>query len=106
MTVADYSRRLLTAWDRVRAVEPGTCRPRYDRAIARHLWTEGTPLATAIAAMRLANSRLQDRPRHLPPLPPPRSLAYILPILDELREADPAYLAYLLGDCPDLSGFE
>jgi len=104
--LADYTRRLLTAWDRVRGVAPRPCRPRYDRAIARHLWTEGTPLATVIAAMRLASSRLEARPVHLPPLPPPRSLAYILPILDELREADPTYLAYLRGDCPDLSAFE
>ena len=106
MTVVDYTRRLLTAWDRVRGVDTGARRPRYDRVLAHHLWVEGTPLATAIAAMRLASSRLQDRPRHLPPLPPPRSLAYILPVLEELRDADPAYLAYLLGDCPDLSAFE
>jgi hypothetical protein len=106
VTAADYTHCLLTTWDHLRGVGPAHRRPTTDRAIAHQLWIDGTPLETVFAAMRLALHRLAARPANLPPLPPPRSLAYLLPILNELRGADPAYLKYLLGDCPDFSAFK
>lgn len=104
MTEAVYTRRLFDAWDRRPTVKPKH-RPPYDRAVAHQLYTSGVELATVLAAIRLALARLGSRSAALPPLPPPRSLAYILPVVEELRSADPDYVAHLLGCGPDFDAF-
>lgn len=105
MTEAVYTRRLFDAWDRRPTAKPRQ-RPRYDRAVAHQLYTAGVELATVLAAIRLALVRLSTRAADLPPLPPPRSLAYILPVVEELRTAHPDYVAHLLGCGPDFDAFK
>lgn len=68
-----------------------------DRRLAQDLERRGVPLQLVEAALCLAALRRLQRPLQAPPLPPIRSLHYILPILDELQDAAPeqGYLAYL-----------
>lgn len=68
-----------------------------DRRLAARLWQRQVPLTTVRAALLLATARRAARPPSAPPLNPIRSLAYVLPILEELRLSppDPDYLAHL-----------
>jgi hypothetical protein len=68
-----------------------------DRSLAACLASRGIPLGTVRDALLLAVARRTLRPDQAPPLPPIRSLHYILPILDELLAdpPDPGYLHYL-----------
>lgn len=71
---------------------------RGDRLLAEDLERRGVPLKLAEAALCLAALRRILRPPEALPLPPIRSLHYILPILDELQDAPPledGYLEYL-----------
>ena len=71
-----------------------------DRRLAAQLFDQAVPMATVQAAILLALSRRAARPPELPPLPPIRSLAYFLPVIEELRldpSADPGYLRFLLA---------
>jgi hypothetical protein len=70
-----------------------------DRRIAADLFEQGVPLYLAEMALLLALGRRSTRPPELPPLQPIRSLAYFLPVLEELRlePPDPDYLDYLRG---------
>jgi hypothetical protein len=71
-----------------------------DRQLARRLAEQPLDLALIDSAMLLACARRRARPADLPALPPIRSLAYFLPILDELRQQpplEPGYLQYLQG---------
>ena len=68
-----------------------------DHAQARRLQDRGISLALVESAFLLASLRRLARPNDAPPLPPIRSLAYFLPVLDELL-AQPMpenYLDYL-----------
>lgn len=65
-----------------------------DRRLAVCLASRGIPLATVRNALLLAVARRTLRPDQAQPLPPIRSLYYILPILDELL-ADPPHPDYL-----------
>ena len=68
-----------------------------DQAVARCLDKDGVPLETVEAALLLGSLRRLIRPNDAPPLSPIRSLAYFLPVIEELTEA-PApgnYLDYL-----------
>jgi len=68
-----------------------------DRKTAEALLTRGIPLATVESALLLATVRRLGRPSDLPPLSPIRSLAYFLPVVQELVD-DPIpedYLQYL-----------
>ena len=53
-------------------------------------------------ALLLALNRREARAPDLPPLPPIRSLAYFLPIIEELRlnPPEPGYLTYFAPDVP------
>ena len=64
-----------------------------DRRLAVCLASRGIALQTVRNALLLAVARRTSRPDHAPPLPPIRSLHYILPILDELL-ADPPHPDY------------
>jgi hypothetical protein len=68
-----------------------------DQMLARRLDKDGVPLETVEAALLLGSLRRLIRPKDAPPLSPIRSLAYFLPVIEELTEA-PApgnYLDYL-----------
>ena len=68
-----------------------------DQWQARRLYDRGVPLRVVESAFLLASLRRLIRPSDGPPLSPIRSLAYFLPVIDELL-AHPApdnYLAYL-----------
>lgn len=70
----------------------------HDRRIAGQLLQQGVPLETVEAAFLLATARRLIRTDpDLPPLPPIRSLAYFLPVLEEilLDPLDPGYIEYL-----------
>jgi hypothetical protein len=68
-----------------------------DRRLAEDLQRRGVPIQLVEAALSLAALRRLQRPPEAPPLPPIRSLHYILPLLDELQGAplEEGYLAYL-----------
>ncbi|HVT57074.1 MAG TPA: hypothetical protein VHR45_01630 [Thermoanaerobaculia bacterium] len=68
-----------------------------DRQLAAHLFDQGISLFIMETALLLAVARRSTRDPELPPLPPIRSLAYFLPVVEELQHdpPDPGYLGYL-----------
>jgi hypothetical protein len=68
-----------------------------DQFLARRLFTDAVPLPLIESAFLLATLRRGSRPPGLPPLPKIRSLAYFLPVIDELRlqSLPDGYLHYL-----------
>jgi hypothetical protein len=74
----------------------GTIRPP-DRLVAAQLYARGVPLPTVENALVLAASRRLLRPTQAPPLGTIRSLAYFLPVVDELLglTVSPDYFRYL-----------
>lgn len=74
----------------------GTIR-RPDRLLAAQLYARGVPLDTVENAFVLAASRRLLRPADAPPLGTIRSLAYFLPVVDELLDltVSPDYFRYL-----------
>ncbi len=65
-------------------------RPRKnDRILAGRLFNQKVPLDVVRAAFVLATSRRTFRPKYASPLEPIRSLAYFLPVLEELRRTPP-----------------
>jgi hypothetical protein len=68
-----------------------------DRRLAAQLFDQGVALATIEAAFLLAITRRSSHSQDLPPLPLVRSLAYFLPVIEELRlnPPDRGYLAFL-----------
>ena len=92
---ADYIRQLLAAYCRT----PGTSGHirRSDRILAEQLYQRGIPLKTMENALLLAAARRLLRPPSALPLPTIRSLAYFLPVLEELQElqVSPSYFEYI-----------
>ncbi len=68
-----------------------------DQWQARRLHERGVPLRLVETALLLASLRRLVRPTDVPPLPPVRSLAYFLPVIDELlsHPLPDNYLEYL-----------
>ncbi len=68
-----------------------------DQWQARRLYDRGVPLRVVDSALLLASLRRLVRPADGPPLSPIRSLAYFLPVIDELlsHPAPDNYLEYL-----------
>jgi hypothetical protein len=68
-----------------------------DQWQARRLYERGVRLHTVESAMLLASLRRLMRPTDVPPLPPIRSFAYFLPVIDELlvHPVPEGYSAYL-----------
>lgn len=68
-----------------------------DQWQARRLYNRGVPVRVVESALLLASLRRLVRPADGPPLSPIRSLAYFLPIIDELLSHPPPdnYLDYL-----------
>jgi hypothetical protein len=94
-TEAEYVAALLTLY----ADLPDTpLRPSpADQALARKLFAEAVPLSLIESALLLGTLRRFSRPSGLPPLPKIRSLAYFLPVIDELKlqPLPEGYLDYL-----------
>jgi hypothetical protein len=68
-----------------------------DLALARKLHEEGVPLVLVESAFLLASLRRLMRPNDSPPLPKIRSLAYFMPVVNELQQQPlpGGYLDYL-----------
>jgi hypothetical protein len=80
----DYVRRVLEAYRNT----PGTCGTvrRPDRVLATQLYQRGVPLNKIENALVLAALRRVIRPADAPPLTTVRSLAYFLPVIEEVLE--------------------
>ena len=82
----DYVRKVLEAYRNT----PGTCgnlrRP--DRTLAVQLYQRGIPLNTVENALVLAAVRRLIRPADAPPLTTVRSLAYFMPVIEEVLETE------------------
>jgi hypothetical protein len=98
MTQAAYVRNLLEIYCGLPHTAVRRPTPQ-DRRIAAELFERGVPFYLAEMALLLAIGRRSTRPPELPALPPIRSLAYFLPVLEELQiePPDPDYLDYLRG---------
>jgi hypothetical protein len=74
----------------------GTVR-RADRMLAAQLYQRGIPVAVIENALILAAMRRLVRPAGAPPLSAIRSLAYFLPVIEEVLESrvSPDYFHYL-----------
>ena len=68
-----------------------------DQSLARRLFTDALPLPLIESALLLGTLRRLSRAPGLPPLPKIRSLAYFLPVIEELRlqPLPDGYLGYL-----------
>jgi len=66
----------------------------FDRAVAQKLFQQQISLPCVKAAFALASLRRSNRSPDALPLPPIRSLAYFLPVIEELRAAPPVYWDY------------
>jgi hypothetical protein len=82
----DYVRKVLEAYRNT----PGTCghlrRP--DRLLAVQLYQRGIPLNKVENALVLAAVRRKIRPADAPPLTAVRSLAYFMPVIEEVLETE------------------
>ena len=69
----------------------------FDRRVAQQLHSRRVPLSAIEAALLLASARRRFRSPAPTPLTPIRSLAYFLPVIDEVlrRPLPPAYVDYL-----------
>lgn len=91
----EYIQKVLTAYRQTPGTT-GTIR-RPDRLLAAQLYARGVPLHTVENALVLAASRRLLRPTDAPPLGTIRSLAYFLPVVDEVLAltVSPDYFRYL-----------
>ena len=91
----EYIRRVLEAY----RLTASTCCAvrRADRLLAAHLHERGVPAEAVENALILAAARRLIRPAGAPPLATVRSLAYFLPVIDEVLQlkASPDYFRYL-----------
>ncbi len=91
----EYIRQILEAYRKTPGTM-GTVR-RADRVLAAQLFQRGLSLKVIENALALAATRRLIRPADRPPLGTIRSLAYFLPVIDEVLESrvSPAYFDYL-----------
>jgi hypothetical protein len=92
----DYLRHLLALYcglPHTAARRPSTL----DRRLAAQLFDRGISLDIVETALLLALARRIHRDPQAAPLSPIRSLAYFLPVIDEVlhQPLDPGYVAYL-----------
>jgi len=78
----DYVHKVLEAYRNT----PGTCG--HPRRLAIQLYQRGVPLHAVENALVLAAVRRLIRPADAPPLATVRSLAYFIPIIEEVLETD------------------
>lgn len=95
MEQSEYIRRVLESY----RATPGACGVirRADRLLAAQLYERGVPAETVENALILAAVRRIIRPAGAPPLTTVRSLAYFLPVIEEVLQlkAGPDYFRYL-----------
>ena len=91
----EYIHQVLSAYRQTPGTA-GTIR-RPDRLLAAQLYARQVPLPAVQKALVLAASRRLLRPTHTPPLGTIRSLAYFLPVIDEVLSLtlSPDYFQYL-----------
>ena len=91
----EYIERILSAYRQTPGTTATIRRP--DRLLAAQLYARGVPLDTVENALVLAASRRLFRPTHGLPLGTIRSLAYFLPVINEVLEVtvSPDYFRYL-----------
>jgi len=91
----EYVRRVLEAYRKTPGTM-GTIR-RADRLLAAQLYQRGLSVNVIENALVLAATRRLIRPADVPPLGTIRSLAYFLPVIEEVLELriSPDYFAYL-----------
>ena len=91
----DYVRRVLDAY-RSTPGTAGTIR-RPDRMLAEQLYRRGVSVEVVENALVLAATRRLMRPDDAPPLATVRSLAYFVPVIEEVLElrVSPDYFRYL-----------
>jgi hypothetical protein len=91
----EYMHRVLEAYRNTPGTT-GTIR-RADRLLAAQLYQRGLPLKVIENALVLAATRRLIRPPGAPPLGTIRSLAYFLPVIDEVLglRVSPDYFDYL-----------
>jgi hypothetical protein len=91
----EYIQKVLSAYRQT----PGTTRTIRppDRLLAAQLYARGVPWRTVENALVLAASRRLLRPTDAPPLGTIRSLAYFLPVINEVLDltVSPDYFRYL-----------
>jgi len=91
----EYVRKVLSAYCQT----PGTAGKvhRTDRHLAAQLYQRGVPLTMVENALVLATARRLLRPATAPPLATVRSLAYFLPVIEEVLElkVNQDYFRYL-----------
>lgn len=90
-----YIRQVLAAYRQTPGTTGSVRRP--DRLLAAQLFQRGVPLAAVEHAFLLAAARRLLRPAEAPPLGTIRSLAYFLPVIEEVLALDvsPSYFLYL-----------
>jgi hypothetical protein len=95
MDRGEYLRCLLAAY-RATPGTSGVVRPP-DRLVAAQLYERGVALTAVENALALAAVRRLIRPEGAVPLPPVRSLAYFLPVIDEVlaTDVDPRYYQHV-----------
>ena len=91
----EYIRQVLKAYRKTPGTM-GTVR-RADRMLAAQLYQRGVSVTVVANALVLAAARRLIRPTGAPPLGAIRSLAYFLPVIEEVRElrVSPDYFRYL-----------
>ena len=91
----EFIRRVLEAYRKTPGTM-GTVR-RADRALAAQLYQRGVSVTVIENALVLAATRRLVRPAGAPPLGAIRSLAYFLPVIEEVLESrvSPDYFHYL-----------
>ena len=100
MQQRDYVHRLLEAY----RTTPGTCGAvrRADRLLAAQLHERGVPVEAVENALTLAATRRLIRPADAPPLGTVRSLAYFVPVIEEVlhQKVGQDYYRYLRSKLP------
>ncbi|MFB3112944.1 MAG: hypothetical protein ACE10G_13005 [Gemmatimonadales bacterium] len=79
-----YSTRVLALYSRL--PDTPSCDRRADRQLVAQLHARSVELDLIESALLLASARRRRRSPNLTPLPPVRSLAYYLPVIDELLQ--------------------
>jgi hypothetical protein len=93
----EYVRQVLDTYRRTPGTTGNVGRP--DRHLAAQLYQRGVPLTAVENALVLAAARRLLRPANAAPLATVRSLAYFVPVIDEVlaRKVSPDYFQYLRG---------
>ena len=91
----EYVRRVLEAYRKTPGTMGTVRRP--DRTLAAQLFHQGVAISVIENALALAATRRLMRPADAPPLGTVRSLAYFLPVIEEVRSlrVSPDYFGYL-----------